>query len=195
MQEVETASEGGIGVSPSTQRQFDLARWLVEELRGLGVAGRGADRHLYVYGHLPATPEPRIGTCLGFIAHMDTWAGLFRGKRQAPHHRNYDGGDVGTGRGRTLSVKASAPARPERAGRSSRRAATRCWARTHKAGIAEIMTAPGGAAEGRRAARAYSSVLPPDEEVGCGTANFRHPRWAPDYAYTLDGGPEGEGRV
>ena len=35
---VSTASEEGIGVSPSTQRQFDLARMLVEELRGLGVA-------------------------------------------------------------------------------------------------------------------------------------------------------------
>ena len=32
---VSTASEEGIGVSPSTQRQFDLARMLVEELRGL----------------------------------------------------------------------------------------------------------------------------------------------------------------
>ena len=69
---VSTASEEGIGVSPSTQRQFDLARMLVEELRGLGVADAELTDTCYVYGHLPATPGRESAPCLGFIAHMDT---------------------------------------------------------------------------------------------------------------------------
>lgn len=84
---VSTASEEGIGVSPSTPRQFDLARLLVEELLELGVADAEVTDTCYVYGHLPATPGHEGAPCLGFIAHMDTSPGLFRGKREAPPHR------------------------------------------------------------------------------------------------------------
>lgn len=189
---VSTASEEGIGVSPSTQRQFDLARMLVEELRGLGVADAELTDTCYVYGHLPATPGRESAPCLGFIAHMDT-SPDFSGENVKPRIiENYDGGDVELGAGRTLSVKRF-PHLPGLKGRTLiTTSGDTLLGADDKAGIAEIMTLleelqKDGAPHGRIAV-----CFTPDEEVGCGTANFDIPKLGADYAYTLDGGPEGE---
>ena len=91
---VSTASEEGIGVSPSTARQFDLARLLVDELRELGVADAEVTDTCYVYGHLPATPGHEGAPCLGFIAHMDTSPDA-PGANVRPHIvKQYDGTDI-----------------------------------------------------------------------------------------------------
>ena len=58
--------------SPSSRCQFDLARLLVEELKGLGISDVTLDDHCYVYAHLPATEGLEHCKALGFIAHMDT---------------------------------------------------------------------------------------------------------------------------
>ena len=57
---------------PSTAKQFNLARMLRDELKGMGAADvRLDEEHAYVYAFLPATTDDVIPT-LGFIAHMDT---------------------------------------------------------------------------------------------------------------------------
>ena len=66
---VYTTSEDGQEQIPSTMRQFDLARQLVEELKELGVEDAFVDAHCYVYGTIPATPGYEDCTKLGFIAH------------------------------------------------------------------------------------------------------------------------------
>ena len=53
---VHTTSDPNSGTHPSTLRQFDLAKILVEELKELGLAGAHVDEHCYVYATLPATP-------------------------------------------------------------------------------------------------------------------------------------------
>ena len=91
---VSTASEEGIGVSPSTPRQFDLARLLVEELLELGEADAEVTDTCYVYDPLPATPGHEGAPCLGLIAHMDT-SPDFSGENVKPRLiENYDGGDL-----------------------------------------------------------------------------------------------------
>ena len=54
---VYTTSDPNSGTHPSTMRQFDLARQLVDELKALGLADAHVDEHCYVYATLPATPR------------------------------------------------------------------------------------------------------------------------------------------
>ena len=189
---VSTASEEGIGVSPSTARQFDLARLLVDELRGLGVADAEVTDTCYVYGHLPATPGHEGAPCLGFIAHMDT-SPDFSGENVKPRViENYDGGDLELGAGRTLTVK-QFPHLPSLKGRTLITASgDTLLGADDKAGIAEIMTLIEQLQGGEIAHGRIAVCFTPDEEVGCGTANFDIPKLGADFAYTLDGGAEGE---
>ena len=91
---VYTTSDPESGAHPSTQRQFDLARMLVEELHALGVEDAMVDGHCYVYGSLPATPGCEERPALGLIAHMDT-APDAPGENVRPIlHEHYDGRDV-----------------------------------------------------------------------------------------------------
>ena len=189
---VSTASEEGIGVSPSTARQFDLARLLVDELRELGVADAEVTDTCYVYGHLPATPGHEGAPCLGFIAHMDT-SPDFSGENVKPRViENYDGGDLELGAGRTLSVR-QFPHLPSLKGRTLITASgDTLLGADDKAGIAEIMTLIEQLQGGEIAHGRIAVCFTPDEEVGCGTANFDIPKLGADFAYTLDGGAEGE---
>lgn len=189
---VSTASEEGIGVSPSTARQFDLARLLVDELRELGVADAEVTDTCYVYGHLPATPGHEGAPCLGFIAHMDT-SPDFSGENVKPRIiENYDGGDLELGAGRTLSVR-QFPHLPSLKGRTLITASgDTLLGADDKAGIAEIMTLIEQLQGGEIAHGRIAVCFTPDEEVGCGTANFDIPKLGADFAYTLDGGAEGE---
>ena len=69
---IHTASSEDFVKNPSTERQFDLARLLVKELKDLGVQDARLTDTCYVYGSLPATPGYEDKPKLGFIAHMDT---------------------------------------------------------------------------------------------------------------------------
>ena len=88
---IHTTSDPNSGTHPSTLRQFDLAKILVEELKELGLTDAHVDEHCYVYATLPATPGQESAAPLGLIAHMDT-ADDASGENVRPQiHENYDG--------------------------------------------------------------------------------------------------------
>ena len=91
---VHTTSDPESGTHPSAEREFDLARMLVEEMKALGIEDARVDEHCYVYGSIPATPGCESKPALGLIAHVDT-APDASGEGVNPIlHENYDGGDV-----------------------------------------------------------------------------------------------------
>ena len=189
---IHTTSVEDAGTTPSAEREFDLARPLCDELRALGLCAE-VDEHCYVRGWLDATPGREDAPCVGFIAHVDT-APDFSGEGVKPRIiPDYDGGDVLLGDGgRTLSVSAF-PHLPSLAGRTLivTDGSTLLGA-DDKAGIAEIVTLleeliAKGAPHGKIAV-----CFTPDEEIGGGTAFFDVPRFGADFAYTVDGGLEGE---
>ena len=92
--QVHTTSDPLSGTHPSTQRQFDLARMLVEELQALGVEDAAVDEHCYVYGTLPSTPGCEDRPALGLIAHMDTAPDASGENVRPVLHQDYDGRDV-----------------------------------------------------------------------------------------------------
>lgn len=189
---IHTASdESGVG-TPTSERQFDLARILQRELLELGVDAT-LDGHCYVYGKLAATPGYEGRARIGFIAHMDT-APDFSGEGVKPRIiEQYDGKDVLLGEsGRVLSVR-DFPHLPSLCGRTLIVTdGTTLLGADDKAGIAEIMTMLETVIQNRIPHGQISVCFTPDEEVGAGTACFDLQRLDADFAYTLDGGGEGE---
>ena len=185
-----TASAEGVQSSPTTERQFALARELARELAGLGAPDAVCTDKCCVYANFPATPGLEGARAVGFIAHMDT-SPDFCGEGVKPKViPGYDGGDVELGCGRVLRVSEQ----PHLASLRGRTLVTTSGdtllGADDKAGVAEIMTM----AE-RLAAMPHGPVsvcFTPDEEVGRGTAGFDFELFKAGCAYTVDGGQEGE---
>lgn len=178
---------------PSTEREFDLANQLVDELKALGVADARVDEHCYVYGTIPATPGYEACAAIGFIAHMDT-APDFCGEHVNPQIiENYDGGEVVLGTsGRVLSPK-QFPHLPGLKGQTLITTdGTTLLGADDKAGIAEIMTAVEELLAGDRPHGKVCIGFTPDEEVGRGADLFDVKGFGADYAYTVDGGGANE---
>lgn len=190
---IHTTSDEESSSSPTTQRQFDLARRLVQEMKELGIEDARAAENCYVYGTIPPSPGCEDSPALGFLAHMDT-SPDFCGENVRPQvHENYDGTAVILGgSGRVLSPE-TFPHLAQLKGRTLITTdGTTLLGADDKAGIAEIMTL---------AQRLLEEGLPhgkicigftPDEEVGCGADGLDLPAFGARYAYTVDGGPENE---
>lgn len=190
---VDTPSDPESGMVPSSACQFDLAKILVEELKALGVENAHVDEKCYVYASIPATPGYEGAKSLGFIAHMDT-APDFNGCGVKPQViTNYNGEDVALGEsGRVLSVKDFLELANFKGRTLITTDGTSLLGSDDKSGVAEIMT---------MVERILSENIPhgklcigftPDEEIGSGADHFDVEKFGADFAYTMDGGMEGE---
>ena len=190
---VHTTSDPESAAAPSSACQLTLARLLADEMTALGLQGAHVDEYGVVYGWLPATPGREDEPALGFIAHMDT-SPDYSGENVRPQIiENYDGGDVVlAGTGDVLSVSQFPTLRALRGMTLITSDGTTLLGADDKAGIAEILTAVETIlAEGRPHGR-LCIAFTPDEEVGMGVAHFDIAKFGAKYAYTVDGGQEGE---
>ena len=190
--QVHTTSDPTTGTHPSTQRQFDLARMLADELRTLGVGDADVDEHCYVYGHLPATPGCEGRPALGLIAHMDTAPDASGEKVQPVLHENYDGRDVTLpGTGAVMKV-ADFPFLASMKGETLITTdGTTLLGADDKAGVAEIITAVETLIQDGLPHGPISIAFTPDEEIGEGASLFDLERFGADFGYTVDGGDVG----
>ncbi len=186
-----TTSDEESTTVPSTARQFDLAKILVEELQSLGVTDARVDDKCYVYGTIPATAGYEGKKSLGFIAHMDT-APDFTGENVNPIvEENYDGEDVVLGTsGRVISV-ADFPHLKSLKGRTLIHTdGTTLLGADDKSGIAEIMTFVEELLSSNEPHGKICIGFTPDEEIGAGADHFDVKTFGADFAYTVDGGEE-----
>ena len=189
---IDTQSDPTTGTTPSTEKQFDLAKLLVEELKELGLKDVKLSEHCYVYAHLESNVDKPCKT-VGFIAHMDT-ATEYSGENVNPRViRKYDGKDIELCEGVFTRVE-DFPQMKELVGHDLivTDGSTLLGA-DDKAGIAAIMdmveyyvTHP----EEKHGRIAIGFT--PDEEIGGGTKFFDYDYFDADFAYTLDGGPINE---
>ena len=188
-----TTSEEESQTSPTTERQFDLARMLVQEMREIGIKDADMDEYGYVYGHVPATPEYEDKTAVGFIAHMDT-APDYSGENVDPQViEAYDGNNVSLGTSGKVLSPADFPELKKLAGRTLITTdGTTLLGADDKAGIAEILTAVEELINGDIPHGKIAVSFTTDEEVGSGAKHLDLERFGAPYAYTVDGGPEGE---
>ena len=188
-----TTSDETSDTVPSADRELVLARMLVEEMIGLGIADARVDDKGYVYGHIPATPGCEDKPSLGLVAHMDTVADASGENIKPQIIENYDGKDVVLkGSGDILKVD-EFPYLAELKGRTLITTdGTTLLGADDKAGIAEILTV---AEEIIKEGLPHGKIcigFTPDEEIARGAKHFDVEGFGADYAYTLDGDEEGE---
>lgn len=188
-----TESDDSSTTVPSTARQFDLARILVDELKGLGLSDAELDDKCYVYATLPATEGYEDRAKIGFIAHVDT-APDFSGKDVKPRLiENYDGEDVVLGdSGRVLTNKDFPWLKQLKGNTLIVTDGNSLLGGDDKAGIADIMTMIEQINERGLPHGKISICFTPDEEIGAGADHFDIERFGADLAYTVDGGMFGE---
>ncbi len=193
--QIDTQSDPESKTSPSTVKQFDLAKLLVEELRELGLSDVKLDEHCYVYATLPGNVTDKQVPTIGFIAHLDTTPD-FTGHNVKPLvHENYDGGDLVLNK--DLNIILSPKEFPELTGYKGQTIitsdGTTLLGADDKAGIAEIMTALEYLVKNPRIKHGEIRIaFTPDEEIGRGTEHFDVQGFGAGFAYTVDGGPIGE---
>ena len=207
-----TTSDENCESCPSSERQFALGKYLAQELIDIGLQQVKIDEHCYVYGLLPATAGHEDDDAIAFISHMDT-SPDFSGVNPKPQIiENYDGGNVvleGAGRDEQGHAKmvlkvADFPTLKTLKGRTLITTdGTTLLGADDKAGIAEIVTAMEELAATDRHAesRGYENLaghgdiwicFTPDEEIGRGADLVDLNYMKAKYAYTVDGGYEGD---
>lgn len=178
---------------PTSQCQFDLANKLVEELKTLGAVDVRVDGHCYVYGKIPASAGYEGKAKLGFISHMDTVSDFADHAVRPLVHPDYDGEDLKLGESGRVLEKSVFPHLSELKGRTLITSdGTTILGADDKAGIAEIMTMVEELKKRDIPHGQISIGFTPDEEVGQGADLFDVPGFGAEFAYTVDGGREGE---
>ncbi|MBD9197687.1 MAG: peptidase T [Clostridiales bacterium] len=177
------------GTTPSTDRQFDMARLLVEELHGLGIDNAFMDDTCYVYASVPATPGCEHLPAIGLIAHMDTTPDM-TGKDVKPQVLHYEGSDLVLNPEQNIVMKGSDfPELQKFVGQDLVCSdGTTLLGADDKAGIAIILQAVEELLAENAPHGAIKLGFTPDEEIGLGASNFDVKGFGADFAYTLDGG-------
>ena len=166
---------------PSTEKQKVLLEALRDEMLTLGMTEVTMDQYGYVMGTVPASKGYENAPVIGFIAHVDTSPDM-SGKDVKPRIvEEYDGGDLVLNGHLTMRVEEFPELAFFKGHTLIHTDGTTLLGADDKAGVAEIMTA----AE-------YLMAHPPDEEVGRGVDFFDVKAFGADFAYTVDGGMEGE---
>ena len=190
---IDTQSDPESKTSPSTSKQFNLARLLVKELEDLGLEDISLDERCYVMARLAANEEGLVP--IGFIAHMDTSPDL-SGKDVKPRLiENYDGGDIvlDEERGIVTSLKDYPEIGDFKGQTLIVTDGSTLLGADDKAGIAEIMTGIEFLVNNPQIRHGDIMVaFTPDEEIGCGADYFDVDKFGAKYAYTFDGGQVGE---
>jgi tripeptide aminopeptidase len=188
-----TTSDEHIAATPSTPGQWDLAKALAEELRGMGLADVELTDHCYVIARVPPSPGREDRPVAGLLAHLDT-ASDVSGKDVKPRLvERYDGKPINLADGLVLDPGEDPKLAAQKGKAIIHTDGTTLLGADDKAGIAEIMGAlewllghpelPHGPVE---------IVFSPDEETGKGLPEFPLERIKSVVCYTLDGGSEGE---
>src|SRR5690554_3000882 len=90
---IDTQSDENNSETPSTQKQFDLARLVEKEMREMGLEDVSLDDKCYLMGTLPSNCDRELPT-IGFISHFDTSPDM-SGKDVNPRIiESYDGNDI-----------------------------------------------------------------------------------------------------
>ena len=190
----DTQSADETGITPSTEKQWALARYLQNELTELGLEDIVLDDNGYLYATLPANTDAAIPT-IGFIAHMDTSPDCSGENVQPRIVRNYDGKDIvlDEAAGIVTTTK-KFPELLDHVGEDIivTNGHTLLGA-DDKAGIAEIVQAMAYLKEPPEIKHGRIRVaFNPDEEIGLGAHKFDVERFGCEWAYTMDGGELGE---
>jgi tripeptide aminopeptidase len=188
--QIDTQSDPHSDTFPSTEKQKDLSRLLVQELQQMGIADAVMDEYGYVYATIPATSSKPGIPVVCFCSHVDTSPDC-SGKGVKPLvHSNYDGADLVLPDDPSQIIRLAD--HPDLAFQFSNdiitASGTTLLGADNKAGVAEIMDAAHYLITHPEIQHGTIRILfTPDEEVGMGTAKVDMARLGADFGYTIDG--------
>lgn len=190
---IDTQSDPNSPTCPSTEKQKNLGRLLVEELLAIGIKDAEMDENGYVYGTLPSNTSKKIPV-ICFCSHMDTSPDC-TGKDVNPIiHKNYDGKSIVLPKDNTQVLNPTDhPALLDQIGNDIITAdGTTLLGADNKAGVAEIMDAVYQLINNPSIKHGDIKILfTPDEEIGRGVDKVNLKKLAADFAYTMDGETRG----
>ena len=192
---IDTQSDSSSSTQPSTEKQKDLGRLLVEELLEIGLDDAHLDEHGYVYATIPSNVDKQVPV-ICFCSHMDT-APDFTGTNVKPQIvRSYAGGDIVLpGDSRQVIRVVDNPALGDQIGNDIITTdGTTLLGADDKAGLAEIMTMARFLVDNPDIRHGTIKILfTPDEEIGRGVDKVDLQKLGAEFAYTVDG--ETAGRI
>lgn len=190
---VPTSSDSDSNTVPTSEKEFVLAKILVEDMKEIGIADAYMNEKCYVYGHIPATPGYENKTKIGFIAHIDTAPDFADSPVKPQIIENYNGEDIVLGdSGRVLSLS-SFPHLTELVGRTLITTdGNTLLGADDKSGVSEILYVVEKIIKSGMPHGSISVAFTPDEECGTSADNFDLEAFGANLAYTVDGGTEGE---
>lgn len=190
----DTQSDESSSTCPSTAKQLELGRYLVQELRQIGLPDADMDDNGYVYATLEGNTDKKAPV-IGFIAHMDTSPDMTGNAVRPRIIKNYDGKEIvlNEKNNTVLSPKTFPDLLCVKGHDLIVTDGTTLLGADDKAGIAEIITAVEYLVQHPEIPHGTIKVgFTPDEEIGRGADRFDIQRFGADYAYTLDGDTEGK---
>jgi tripeptide aminopeptidase len=191
--QIDTQSDPQSATQPSTEKQKDLSRVLVEELKAMGVSDVVLDEHGYVYATIPSNTTKQVPV-LCFCAHVDTAPDASGTGVEPMIHHNYQGQDIVLPHDRSqVLTKAAFPYLEKLTGHDLITAGgNTLLGSDDKAGVAEIMDAAHFWMTHPEVKHGTIRLLfTPDEEIGRGTAKVNMEQLGAKFGYTLDGGEAG----
>jgi len=191
---VDTESDPSSQTCPSTEKQWDLANKLVEELKQIGLEDVTIDENAYVMATLPSNVEHEVPT-IGFIAHFDT-SPDFSGANVKPQIvPNYDGGDIVLNKELNIVLSPSyfKDLLQYKGQTLITTDGTTLLGADDKAGITEIVSAMEYLVQHPEIKHGKIRIgFTPDEEIGRGAHLFDVKKFGAEWAYTMDGSQIGE---
>ena len=177
---------------PSSDRQFDLARLLVDELKEIGVEDVNIDEHACVLARIPASPGYESCQSIIFNSHIDT-SSACSGENVKPQiHENYDGGVIKVGNGVFLDPAMNPSLLSAKGDTIITADGTTLLGADDKCGIAEIMTMLDVVLNHEKIPHGpFEVMFNADEEIGRGTLYFPADKVKSKIGFTVDGDTEG----
>ena len=191
---IDTQSNPDSPTTPSTDKQWNLARKLAEELQSIGMQEVSIDDKAFVMATLPSNVSHEV-PIIGFISHFDTSPDFTAENVQPKIIPNYDGKDI------VLNAEKNIVLSPDyfedlllyKGQTLITTDGLTLLGADDKAGITEIMTAMEYLVNHPEIKHGKIRVaFSPDEEIGRGAHSFDVEKFGADWAYTVDGGPVGE---
>lgn len=191
--QVDTQSDPQSGLHPSTEKQKDLSKILVEELLAMGISDAEMDEYGYVYATIPSNSDKEVPV-ICFCSHVDTAPDCSGTNVKPILHKNYDGSEIVLPDDPLQKLSpANHPYLKEHIGGDVITASgLTLLGADDKSGVAAIMQAADYLVNHPEVKHGDIRILfTPDEEIGEGTAKVDMERLGAQFGYTLDGGEAG----
>lgn len=191
---IDTQSDPASTTHPTTEKQKDLSRLLLQELLGMGITHATTDEYGYVYAAIASNSEKKNIPAICFCAHIDTAPDCSGTNVKPILHRYYDGNDIVLPDDPTQVLRVSdSPYLKNHINNGIITASgTTLLGADDKSGVAAIMEAALFFIQNPAVKHGDIKILfTPDEEVGQGTAKVDMQKLGASFGYTLDGGEAG----